>query len=189
MSADRFRDKRKHDHTGWPARVEKEVFDAQQGGGNASNLTCIPASLGREMALELDEMTLDRDYWKERAETDVYGNNPSSAIQDRNTIIDECQRQFDPDERLLRGKSAIDRLEAIKNAAPQAGACPGEGSTPSGAAPNPPSATQRAPIHEIQWVIRSCLDENLMQLHAHAHKVSVIKDWLRSVDSEGERNG
>lgn len=49
-----------------------------------------------------------------------------------------------------------------------------------------PSATQRAPIHEIQWVIRSCLDENLMQLHAHAHKVSVIKDWLRSVDSGRE---
>lgn len=45
------------------------------------------------------------------------------------------------------------------------------------------SATRPVPVHEIRWVIRSCLDENLMQLHAHAHKVKVIKEWLRSVDS------
>lgn len=44
------------------------------------------------------------------------------------------------------------------------------------------SATRPVPVHEIRWVIRSCLDENLMQLHAHAHKVKVIKEWLRSVD-------
>lgn len=39
---------------------------------------------------------------------------------------------------------------------------------------------EQVPMHEIEWVIRSCLDENLMQLHAHKAKVERIKEWLRT---------